>query len=1039
MTRFLFGVAFAISILTVVPVKLLAQESAILQQIEQQFPSVAMQMRGESELKAARASAGGIEVNGFRAEATGGAAPLPAGVKPEERKALEALAERDGGGRSDSGLQMFYPQFYDEPFVAELGDQRVMIRATGATGGYAEAANGRVTYAGVYRDVDSVHVSRSGRSEEFLLLRSQAAPLVYEYEIVEMRGVSQVVLRDGAVHFLRAPDSSNDKAPSGFGGGAELMIERPWLIDSSGARPADQVRWELVEGGTRLRLLVDAKGLTYPLLIDPTFAPTGSMSSARYLQTATLLPNGKVLVSGGQSANGVVTNTAELYDPASGTFSPAGSMSSARYYHTVTLLPNGKVLVSGGHTGPAGATNTAELYDPASGTFSATGSMSSARYGHTATLLPNGKVLVSGGDTGAAVTNTGELYDPASGAFAATGSMTSARQYHTATLLPDGKVLVAGGVNAAFTAVNTADLYDPASGTFSPAGSMSSARFYHTVTLLPNGKVLVTGGVNAAVTAVNTAELYDPASGTFSPTGSMSSARNGHTATLLPNGKVLVSGGQSANGVIINMAELYDPASGTFSAAGSMSSVRYFHTATLLPNGKVLVSGGRITESAVTNTAELYDPASRTFSATGSMSSARWVHTATLLPNGKVLVSGGYSGAAFLNTAELYDPAIGTFSATGSMISARYGHTATLLPNGKVLVSGGENASGATNKAELYDPASGTFSVTGSMSSARFGPTATLLPDGNVLVSGGSTGAGATNTAEVYDAGLGFAFLRQPVLSSVTNPASLTGSILVSGSGFRGDSEASGGSYNSSATNFPLLQLQRIDSEQSFFVRSDPSVNWTDTSFQSVALSGVSPGHYRVTVITNAIPSLQQIILVNGAPTITTLTSSANPSSFGGSVTFTATVTSGATGTVTFKNGSTTLGSGTISAGSASFNTSALSGGTHSITAEYGGDTNYNVSTSAAVSQVVNKAASTTTLTSSSNPSVSGASVTFTATVTSGATGTVTFKTERPRSAPLRSVRERRASRQARLQEDRTRSRPSMAAMGTSTPPLRLP
>jgi hypothetical protein len=131
--------------------------------------------------------------------------------------------------------------------------------------------------------------------------------------------------------------------------------------------------------------------------------------------------------------------------------------------------------------------------------------------------------------------------------------------------------------------------------------------------------------------------------------------------------------------------------------------------------------------------------------------------------------------------------------------------------------------------------------------------------------------------------------------------------------------------------------------------------------------------------------------------TNTTLGSSPNPSSYGQSVIFTATVasTSGTatpSGSVTFKDGSTSLGTVTLSGGSASLSMSSLSVGPHSITASYSGDSNFLSSASTALSQVVNQAASTTTLSSSANPSASGQNVTFTATVSpSAATGTVQF------------------------------------------------
>jgi len=140
--------------------------------------------------------------------------------------------------------------------------------------------------------------------------------------------------------------------------------------------------------------------------------------------------------------------------------------------------------------------------------------------------------------------------------------------------------------------------------------------------------------------------------------------------------------------------------------------------------------------------------------------------------------------------------------------------------------------------------------------------------------------------------------------------------------------------------------------------------------------------------------------VINKATTTTALSSSLNPSTFGQSVTFTATVSphySGApTGSVTFKQGTMKLAMVTLSGGVANYTTATLAAGTKSITAIYNGDTNFTASTSAALSQVINKATTTTALSSSPNPSTFGRSVRFTATVSpqySGTpTGSVTFK-----------------------------------------------
>ena len=125
--------------------------------------------------------------------------------------------------------------------------------------------------------------------------------------------------------------------------------------------------------------------------------------------------------------------------------------------------------------------------------------------------------------------------------------------------------------------------------------------------------------------------------------------------------------------------------------------------------------------------------------------------------------------------------------------------------------------------------------------------------------------------------------------------------------------------------------------------------------------------------------------------TTTTLTSSVNPSVAGQTVTFTATVSpSAATGMVTFLDGSIPLGSGTLSNGIATFTTSDLSAGDHSIEANYSGDSKYETSFASRAEAV--KQATTTAVTSSANPSISGQSLIFTATVSpSDATGTVTF------------------------------------------------
>ena len=271
-----------------------------------------------------------------------------------------------------------------------------------------------------------------------------------------------------------------------------------------------------------------------------TWTETGDLITARWDHTATLLPDGMVLVAGG-GANVTALASAELYDAASGTWTETGDLANARQSHTATLLPNGQVLVAGGQDSFDTALASAELYDPASGTWTETGDLADRRRSHTATLLPNGQVLVAGGIKGSTILASAELYDPASGTWTETGSLADARQLHTATLLPNGKVLVAGGQDSSFNGLASAELYDPASGTWTETGSLANARWSHTATLLANGMVLVAGG--GIFEGSDSAELYDPASGTWTETGDLVNVRFVHTATLLSNGNVLAAGG----------------------------------------------------------------------------------------------------------------------------------------------------------------------------------------------------------------------------------------------------------------------------------------------------------------------------------------------------------------------------------------------------------------------------------------------------------------------------------------------------------------
>ena len=244
-------------------------------------------------------------------------------------------------------------------------------------------------------------------------------------------------------------------------------------------------------------------------LYDPktgTWSLTGNLVAGRAYHTATLLTNGKVLVAGGcYDVCGIYNmSSAELYDPSNGRWSTTGSMTIARAQHTATLLPNGKVLVAGGISG-SNIVASAEVYDPASGTWSSGGNMKNARRFAQSALLSTGKVLVVGGQNYNTTLAAAEIFDPATNKWSTTGSMSTPRLYFVATPLLNGKVMAVGGANPSVI-LSSAELYDSATGRWSSTGSMKVGRIYFTATVLGDGRVLAAAGN----VGDNTAELYQP-------------------------------------------------------------------------------------------------------------------------------------------------------------------------------------------------------------------------------------------------------------------------------------------------------------------------------------------------------------------------------------------------------------------------------------------------------------------------------------------------------------------------------------------------
>src|SRR5216684_3715603 len=231
--------------------------------------------------------------------------------------------------------------------------------------------------------------------------------------------------------------------------------------------------------------------LNSALLYDSTtrtFTPTGNMISARAAHTSTLLSDGRVLITGGEQGTGLpLLKTAELYNPRTGRFTQlAHLMTIAREKHTATLLPDGRVLIVGGLQ--------ADIYDPNTQVFTQTPNSPTNRTSHAAVLLPDGTVLITGGYLGRQPGDDAWVFNPSTNGFTLlSATMLIPRANHAMTLMLTGKVLVTGGFSGT-SPHDQVDIYDPVQQTFTSGHHMLYHRAGHEALLLGDGRVQVIGG-----------------------------------------------------------------------------------------------------------------------------------------------------------------------------------------------------------------------------------------------------------------------------------------------------------------------------------------------------------------------------------------------------------------------------------------------------------------------------------------------------------------------------------------------------------------
>ncbi len=354
--------------------------------------------------------------------------------------------------------------------------------------------------------------------------------------------------------------------------------------------------------------------------------------------------------------------------PAQGRFVPAGSLSVARVAHTATLLADGRVLVTGGRTTDGLTTlATVELFDPRSKTWKVAAPMSTARSHHTATLLADGRVLVTGGTSADPdptqarfiALDTAEVFDPVKNAWKPVAPLHDARNGHTATLLDDGTVLVIGGAREQRVHLASVERYDVKANTWTVLAPLTVPRFMHVALKLSDGSVVVMGGRGAGkVGSLDSVERFDPKAGTWNVAPAMTEPRQRTGAVQLGDG-VVVLGGQTASSST-NLAETWSPGAEAWKPLENhLSMALASHSATLLGTSDLLVIGGEPPNAVDTTRAQRWSHATKQWCLAGELRFPRKAHTATALKDGRVLVVGGTSSGVPEVSAELWEDAKG--------------------------------------------------------------------------------------------------------------------------------------------------------------------------------------------------------------------------------------------------------------------------------------------------------------------------------------------------------------------------------------------
>lgn len=501
--------------------------------------------------------------------------------------------------RVDSAGQRLVPRMpmhADETMDIGLdGHPGFWIRTTpfDATHSAVETVDGMVVYPGAFLGGDLFYKVTPTRVDEYVYLAGRTGPRTFRYRVERGPDVAELRANGSGIEVF-----DRDGVP-------RLRIANPFARSADGARRDGTVTL----AGDVLTMEVDLDGLAFPVLIDPDWSTTGRMVRERFSTPAFTLNGGDVMMASGCTLAtcpaGVgmpgcseMLDASERWSPETGTWRVVASVAHHRFSYAGGLLPDGRLLISGGCTerGCTSVTDTTEIYDPVADTWTgAQARAASTGFSGFATLA-DGRIFVSGGCSLTECTAITELYDPAARAWRRAAPMARARGLHTTTLLADGRVLVTGGCDAitCANALADAEVYDPVLDRWTPAGTMLAPRATHSATTLATGAVLVAGGCTTAPCnpTLASAEIWDPVTSHFTGTDPMTVPRHNFRSARLADDTVIVMGGCGPTAACTRTTEVFDPITGRWSAGPAMSAERGFFTGATMADGREIIIGG---------------------------------------------------------------------------------------------------------------------------------------------------------------------------------------------------------------------------------------------------------------------------------------------------------------------------------------------------------------------------------------------------------------------------------------------------------------